>query len=578
MNRRTIIVALIAIGQLFPGVVFAAYDVTQIPGQVLDTGQTIGNTFTGVTGVRLTDVLEAAGLQGADKKACLAGSILGQLDNILGNFKDILLNELSGLLKTGLQSISRSLVQCSVGQLLQGASSIASKVPGVGSVVGGILGGASGSFPQCVIQLSGADFSAAVQQHLQDWKQNFIGRCVAAATLQNMFAYTDQLLAEQGPNGGPAAVSNWVTDLYTEPDRQAVRRMWTILVNTPICPSFRDAALDYFDVPQSYRDDPPTITAVDLNTSANMPFQLRAACTLPTDVDTSNLNDPAAFVAAGGFDFLDLANQSQNNFNGFIDMAETEMQRQRAVAVQAAVNEAVAGGGYRSIYGPAGTACAVMDPDGKCIQPANARQAPITAADLKNNEFQAMYNWAISTNGTTNKAITDIESQFVNHLLDMANQPLPFNIEFGFEDQPKNFTPAPTSSVIPGSGAANDPACTDGNPACTCVENEQAIQNAIASVLKIAIANTQSADPDLFDPSGSNHIAAGVDYRTVLTAICDQVQGSGTQTCKPHPTSNTMIVLISPALSLSVDVITGTGDLRTNGGQVIAACEAGVLD
>lgn len=556
MKKIFVMTVVVVSAFVVPKLVHAAYDVnqvTQLPGQVLNTTGQVESTLGQFTGLRLSDVLAAAGVDSANQKVCQAKNVLGQLDSILSNLRGFIFGQINGLINDMLQAAIKQLAACALSNVK--------------------IFGWSPPVPQCTWSVASDTATTILMQHEQDLKANFIGRCGAAATLNDMFAMADQVLNDQGPNGGTVAVTNWVNNLYTEPDRQGMRRMWTILVNTDICPYFRTQALDYFGVPQAYRDNPPSVSSTDLNTTADDPFQLRGACTLPKDYIPGSEENADAFTANGGFSYLAELAKPQNTLAGFIDIGEAELRRQRTVSVQAAVNEAVSGGGFRSVYGSGTEGCKVLDPTtGQCIEFAAVRQPPAAAAQINEVKTVAPWQWVVNQNGTTNKAVQDMAAIFGNHILNMANRPLPFRIKFGFEDSPANFTPIPTPSTTP-----VPPQCANIDPGCTCVVNDPSFQGGITAGISAAMTQLMAQQQSLFNPPGSSIIATGVTQRQVTQALCDVMNaGQPTAACIPHPSIDNEIVIIGAGQTVSFDVITPDGALRTNGGIAILACEPGI--
>lgn len=561
MKRAFTIMTVVAIlwGMALPWVAMA-YDPGQIHGS-FDYTQTV----CGENG------------QGCVEKQCTTGDILGRLDNIIGDFKNFITDAVNSFIRNFMSNIAKSLIYCTISDIqFEGGFSFIASAKILKRVQ-----------PQCNIGIASDAAAEALNAEAQRLKRDFIGRCVGAAQMYNIWSSVDDILNSQGPNGGQVAVTSWINNLYTEPDREAMRRMWTILVNTDICPYFRTQALDYFGVPVSYRENPPSITTTELNTSSDDPFQLRGACTLPKDYVPGSESTAEDFAANGGFAMLTEIAKPQNNLQGFIDIGEAELARQRAVTVQAAVNEAVSGGGFRSVYGSGGSSCAVMDPDGHCVEPARVKNPPAAAAQMNDTKYLGPLLWVSNQNGTTSQAVIDMQAQFANSATDITNDPLPFNIEFGPETD-ANLTapaPAPEPEPQPGSGEPNDPECTGGNPSCTCLKNDETTQASLVPIVQQAILKVMANDAlpifgghNLFNPPGSPIIAPEVDRRTVLQAICDVMNQDGTKVCEPSPTVSSQIVLLFGSTTFSVDVITPDGALRTNGGIVIAACPAGIQD
>ena len=538
-----VLILLALSGVMMPRAI-AAYDSSQISTQ--DSGEDSG-------------LLSTFSNSSDSEQDCVAKNILSQLDDIANNLSGFIKDQIGNMAQEMLTKNIKEQIMCSLSNIW--------------------IFGYHIPFPQCEQPTASDAAAEALKQKEQDAKQNFIGRCTAAASLQTALSNADELLNSQGPDGGMVAVTNWIDNLNTEPDRQGMRRFWTILVNTGICPYFREEALDYFDVPQSYRNNPPPIGSTELNTSADDPFQLRGSCTLPKDfVPGMGQNDAASFAAAGGFTFIEELAKPQNNLTGFIDMGEAELAQQRTVSINEAHNEAVSGGGFRSVYGPGTSGCQTLDPNGQCVDFARVRQPPGAAEAINNiSKFEAPILSLTNQNGTSNPAVQDMTKVFANNIEDISNQPLPFRIKFGLASNPTNYKPSPTPAPVPGSGAPNDPLCNT-NPQCTCATNVPGLQTSIVPGIAAAMKQLIIQDPLMFSPMGSSIIAPGVTFRQVtqeLSSILNAGQGT---VWKPHPTLDNEIVLVGAGQTISFDVITPTGSLRTNGGTPVLSCDPGVMD
>jgi len=532
--HTTIALAIIT-GMLLPSLVLAA-DVRQ---EAVQDYNKISSQVTRFTGVTVSDILETSGLKNADAKICVAKNILGQIGDIIKNFNDVLISELGNAMSTAFSIIKKQIIMCALGGALN-------------KILFGV-------FPQCTIAVTSDTAQSYLKQREQAWKQNFIGRCVAMVGLQNISDRVVAMINEGGPDGGSTYAVPLNQSLFVRPDQEAEKTWWAILVHTDICPYFRESALNLLRVPQSYRTDPPNIDMLATRVDGRDPFSVRAACTLPEDYNplTRNLTS---------FSYLSLLGEPQNRLGGFIMLANEERSAQQQAANIIAQAEYNAGGGFTSVYGKC-----IKDSDGNCVS-----RGPILQPAGATRDWNYAYNIFLpgellaNTDGTDHKQIQDLAAQIANHMLNIANRPLPFKIEFGFEDDPEYFTPVPTPSVLP-----DDVNCVGGEIRCSCIKNNSFYDSYGQNLIGPAMEDAKANHPELFDPAGSNHVAG--DLRAVLGAICDSINAkAGGEMCIPHPRQDDEVVIIGTGMTYSFDVISGAGDMHIGGGFPIAACEPGV--
>lgn len=538
-----------------------------IPAGVTNAQNTAANALTSVqggvqkferiSGVPLQDILAVAGLKSEKYGACTSSQALGTLANVIQNFDKLLQAAVMDFLQQFFKSVAKSLIYCVLSDIQKE----------LGASVGLSAKLLIRIAPQCKIDIASSAGEAFKQIKNRELQQNFIARCVARIALKDTVDLINQVVQTGGLEGGAAYVTSW-TNLYIDEDARGIARFYTELVNADICPYFKQRIFEYYQVPQSYIDDPPTAAGIAFRADGGTPFIQSASCTLPKDFDPYNVTEEN-YYTWGGADLLTRIDEPQNNFIGFIGIAEVEAAKQRNLAVSSRVNEAVAGRGFLSKQG-----CAAWSPDGAtCLQGGPIEQPAGAIADYNQIAFDQQVAWLVSADANK-KPIDDIKADIANRLFDLANQPLPLTIELGKEDDPKNFAPSPTPTPVTGSGDPNDPACTGGNPLCTCVRNDQTVQASLTPIVAAAMTAAQQSNPALFD-AGTSHIAAGVNLRDVLKAICDNI---GSQACKPSPSQDNVIIITGGGQTFSVDVITPDGNLRTNGGQPLLACAPGVQD
>ena len=521
---------------LLPSLVFAV-DAGQ---EAVQDYNKISSQVTRFTGVTVSDILETGGLKNADAKICVAKNILGQIGDIIKNFKDILLSELGSAISATFNTLIRSLLVCAMPS------------PPF-----------AGKFAQCTIQVASDQAIQYQKSREQAWKQNFIGRCVAMIGLQNISDRVVAMINEGGPDGGSTYAVPLNQSLFVRPDQEAEKTWWAILVHTDICPYFRESALNLLGVPQSYRTDPPNIDMLATRVDGRDPFSVRAACTLPEEYNSlaGNLTS---------FSYLSLLGEPQNRLDGFIMLANEEKSAQQQAANIIAQAEYGAGSGSTSVYGKC-----IKDSHGNCVS-----RGPILQSAGAAHDWNSFYNIFIpgyqlaNTDGTDHKQIQDLATQIANHMINMANRPLPFKIEFGLEDDAEYFTPEPTPTASPGTEPSE---CTGGDTRCSCIKDVPEFDAMAGNLIGPAMEGAMTNHPELFDGAGSNHVVG--DLRAVLGAICDSINtNSGGRTCIPHPRQDDEIVIVGGPITFSFDVISGAGDMFLGGGFPVAACEPGVQD
>jgi hypothetical protein len=522
----------------------AAYDTGQLIGGIgSDVTQAGYDILSGTT--TISDMINKSGL--TSKKytdLCLASNVYSLYKQGIKSIANQVVSSIGSVLQSSLQDMA----SCAIKSAISGAVSKI-PVPGIGKVLGGMSG------PQCVQPTKSDTLGYMVQDFKREMQQNFLAQCEVNVGVATMAEMADKMIQEQGAGGEPAYATDWISSMYVKPDQMAYRRFWAELVNTEICSYMKKDILDYFNVPNSYRENPPKISSSQFSVNADDPFIFSAKCTVPDDFSANNV-----------YTMLSLASEPQNNFAGFVRIATAELNRQRQAMTDAAASQLGAGGGFLPTYGDK-SKCFV-DPDGYCLDPGTIAEPPGAVRDIRNMTLETQSNVLIGNYGTA-KALVDMASRIQWRLLNIVNEPLPFKLELGMANNPANFTPEPTPTQSPSA------ACANLDPRCTCLANDQSAQS-LTMVTKIAIKSAMDDNGSLF-VSGTNQIAAGVNYRDVLQAICNSFEG-GDSSCKPHPTQDNMIVLVSDAASISVDVITSDGFVSTTGGKVIAACELGVQD
>ncbi len=499
---------------------------------------------------------------------CKSQGILDGLNALRNGYLKQIVTDTINELKSLVVSYGFQLALCNL---------IPDKVVNVGAL--GIGGQVIFKSPNCPMDLGGHTASVIKRNTLDKIKNDFFARCLANGTRIRMGDDVRRIIQENGPDGGPAYVTDW-TALYADEDARAINRFNAILVNTKICPYFRDYVYQYFGVPQSYIDNPPGLTGLGLRVDGGTSFNQRAACGLPDNFTPASFNQN--FLGLGGFDTVEVFMQPENNPGGFIRMAEAELAKQRSVGIAAAVNDAVAGGGFRSSSGDVSESCINMDPNGKCLAFAPIKQPGGALRDANAAAIQSEFDWVVSSN-EMNTLMGDIGSRLASMIYDLGAKAIDYDVEFsgGAQDyidigtgvKPPEDVALP---VVPGSGGSgdpNDPTCTGGNPDCVCVRNAPEfgpLLTQVADATRAAIVQHENDIPPMLS-GGSVLPGQG---RLFLIAVCETSIGQ-LYGCRPNGDSEDEIVIEGPTNTISIDIIAANGAIRIPG-QTIALCRPGV--
>lgn len=421
----------------------------------------------------------------------------------------------------------------------------------------------------CATSLGG-DVKAQIQrQALNKLKYDFLDSCVSDSMRKNAGDDIRRITQENGPEGGAAYITDWINDVYVDPDQRAINRFSAVLVNTDICEDFRDQVYGYYGVPQSYIDNPLPLTGLGLRVDGDSSFNQLAACTRPAGLTPEKLDQN--FTANGGFEALEVLMEPQNNFTGFVQMANAELSYQRSIAVAAAEARAIAGGGFTGTYAE----CA-KDPNGKCIADGLVQQP---AGGLRDANAAAVQAEFAAINDP--KKVGDVRLRLVSMILDMQGDALSYDVELGSEAQ--NYRDVgdgvkqPEAIPIPpppeGSGGTdpNDPVCTGGSPDCICVRNDPAYES-IRQLVRQATLAAIEQHPELLTPDRASVLPG--QNQVFLVAVCETSIGQSLA-CHPNGGSDDEIVIDAGVGSVSVDIITASGVIRLPG-QTIAACAPGI--
>jgi hypothetical protein len=204
------------------------------------------------------------------------------------------------------------------------------------------------------------------------------------------------------------------------------------------------------------------------------------------------------------------------------------------------------------------------------------KQVPGAVRDIAKTDLEAAYATLNSATGEQG-LMEDIAAQIQTRLLNMANAPLPLNLQLGAERTQTNMPAYSPPASSPGASPTpdpRDPACIGSDITCECARGNNTYETMASGTIASAIAATIQIYPAYF-VAGTNQIVPGTDYQLIGYGVCERIGGGGAL-CHPHPTKSDFIVMDFGGTTVSFDIITDDGYIRTDGGSPELACPAGV--
>ncbi len=267
--------------------------------------------------------------------------------------------------------------------------------------------------------------------------KDLIARCAAREVLTAMGRNITNVARTGGRDGGPAWIRNW-RNFRLESQYRGEGIFKAMLASTNTCEYFANDLKGLFGANRKI-----SLTKIKTRTYDVDSYETRAGCTLPTDFDYNDYKRD--FSGNGGWEAWSRLLQPQNNFYGSLFQAQDEMNRQRAIEEQAAIDEA-GPTGFTAIRGRnAASNCAVRSPEeGRCLvykdilTPSGVLSGAVVAG------FEAELQW-VATTDELNELIATGINVLLNRLWDLSNSDEGNYIVPGNPDIPTNpiFPPPP---------------------------------------------------------------------------------------------------------------------------------------
>lgn len=235
-----------------------------------------------------------------------------------------------------------------------------------------------------------------------------------------------------GRDGGPAFVRNW-RNFITDAQYRGEDIFKAVLASTPVCgyldKNIKDAFGVAANVQISFKGNNVRVGDLD-------PFNLRAACTLPSNFDMAAYRND--FAGNGGWEAWSRLMEPQNNYYGLLFESLNELNKQRSLSEAADLAEATSGSGYTSVRD--GCQDNLSNVSGGSNYAANARCTfmgkVFTPADLLGKSAAATIDtemgWLISS-----QQIADIVINILTAVVDRVGN-LAESALIGDSDNPEN--------------------------------------------------------------------------------------------------------------------------------------------
>lgn len=173
-----------------------------------------------------------------------------------------------------------------------------------------------------------------------------VGTAVRIMARKVLTALSNSLINKirgSGRDGGPAFVRNW-RNFITDAQYRGEDIFKAVLASTPVCGYLDKNIKDTFGVAAnvqiSFRGNNVRVGDLD-------PFNLRAACTLPSNFDMAAYRND--FAGNGGWEAWSRLMEPQNNYYGLLFESLNELNQQRSLSEAADLAEATSGSGYTSV-------------------------------------------------------------------------------------------------------------------------------------------------------------------------------------------------------------------------------------
>ncbi len=321
--------------------------------------------------------------------------------------------------------------------------------------------------------VKGSQDSGNAQDFTKAYVTDVIARCAARTILSVMVGNIYKVMRTSGRDGGVTFIRNW-SNFQLAAQYRGENIFRAELSTAQLCDYLSDGIKRSFGVDPKKKTP---ITKQSTRIDSLQPFSLEAKCTMPAGFSLENYQQD--FAGNGGWDAYARMLEPQNNAWGLSAISRNEISKQRALAVSADNNQAVAGSGYLGTSGRGKSdSCAVKSPSGAdCIVYNDIKTTGSYIAANIAAGINAELAWITSAQGL-GSIVANLTEVLLNRLLDEGgpDEGLPRTADETGGVDLGSVGPSVTPDA-PGGGTCADPGNTTANYAAQLNTAESTVLN-----------------------------------------------------------------------------------------------------
>ncbi|MBP9822205.1 MAG: hypothetical protein KBC81_02035 [Candidatus Pacebacteria bacterium] len=264
--------------------------------------------------------------------------------------------------------------------------------------------------------VKGAQKDGNAQDFTKAYVTDVIARCAARTILNTMVANIFDIMRTSGRDGGVTFIRNW-TNFQLAAQYRGENIFRAELSTAQLCDYLADGIKKSFGVDPNKKTP---ISGQSTRTDSLQPFSVSSKCTMPAGFSMSKYQND--FAGNGGWDAFSRMLEPQNNAWGLTAMSQTEITKQRGLAVSADLAQAQAGSGYIGTSGRGkADSCAVKSPNGNdCIVYNDIKTTGSYIAANVAASINAELTWITSAQ-SLGSIVANLTEVLLNRMLDQGN-------------------------------------------------------------------------------------------------------------------------------------------------------------
>lgn len=293
---------------------------------------------------------------------------------------------------------------------------ILKNIPGLGKIIGGILGGGGEEKNRPGSSVPVNDKALIATQKLiltKETSGDVVTRCAAMEVLNYLNTNINELARSSGRDGGPTWIKNW-RNFQIKSQFRGERVFRNMLASAKPCNYFTNDLKNVFGVKQK-----KSLPGIETRTGDLDSFASRIGCTLPNNFDMNKYKSD--FSGNGGWEAWSRLLEPQNNFYGALLQSLDEINKQKELEESSDINQALANKGFTGRSGDSkADSCLQTDDAGECIAYKEIKTPGGVIADSVAASIKTELDVAISAD-EVNELISTATQILINRLKDLGN-------------------------------------------------------------------------------------------------------------------------------------------------------------